>query len=70
MQTRMQSLIEAMLNTLSGFIVTMVAQSIIYPHFGIHTSIGQNFYLALIFTILSILRSYLWRRLFNRRAFK
>jgi len=68
MQTRIQSLIEASLNTLSGLVVTMLAQDIIYPFYNIHTTTGQNLSLALIFTVLSIIRSYIWRRLFNRRV--
>lgn len=68
MQTRTQSLIEAILNTLSGFVVTMIVQSLVYPLFNIHTSVGQNFNIALIFTFTSIARSYVWRRVFNRRA--
>lgn len=66
MQSRKHSLLESSLNTLSGFLITLIAQSLIYPAFSIHTTGAQNFQLALIFTALSIVRSYVWRRLFNR----
>jgi hypothetical protein len=64
-QSRTQSLIESTLNTLSGFAITMLAQSIIYPLYNIQTSFTINFSLAVWFTLLSIIRSYLWRRAFN-----
>lgn len=68
MQSRKHSLLESTLNTLSGFVITLIAQFYVYPLFAIHTTGTQNFQLALIFTALSIARSYIWRRLFNRIA--
>lgn len=65
MQSRKHSLLEATLNTLSGFLVTLIAQSFIYPLYNLQTSFYTNLHLASIFTILSILRSYIWRRAFN-----
>lgn len=65
MQSRRHSLLEATLNTLSGFVVTMIAQAYIYPLYHIQTTTLTNFSLALWFTLLSIARSYLWRRTFN-----
>lgn len=66
MQHRAHSFLEACMNTLTGFFVTLFAQEIIYPIVGLHTTGNQNFVLAVFFTLLSIIRSYLWRRLFNR----
>ena len=66
MQPRFHSFLEACMNTATGFLVTLIAQDIIYPIVGVKTSSHQNFVLALFFTVLSIVRSYLWRRLFNR----
>lgn len=68
MQPRHHSFIEACMNTLTGFFVTLFAQEIIYPIVGLRTTGHQNFVLALFFTALSIIRSYLWRRLFNRMS--
>lgn len=64
-QSRRHSLLESILNTATGFAVTMVAQDILYPLYGFKSSMSTNFALASWFTILSILRSYLWRRTFN-----
>lgn len=65
MQTRLQSLIEAFLNTLTGYLISVLAQLVIFPWYGIHLSLGQNMQIVALFTVISIVRSYFWRRLFN-----
>ena len=65
MQTRWQSMVEAFLNTLTGYIISVVAQVLIFPHYGIHLGLGENMQIVAIFTFISIVRSYFWRRLFN-----
>jgi len=65
-QTRLVSLIEASLNVGSGFIIAMVVwQLVVAPMFGYHVTIRDNAALTSIFTFVSIVRSYLWRRFFN-----
>lgn len=64
-QSRRHSLLESVINTLAGFLVAMAAQSILYPLYNIQSSTSTNFVLASWFTLLSILRSYFFRRLFN-----
>lgn len=66
MQTKTQSLIEATVNSVSGYLLAVLTQVLLFPLFGIHIPLGQNFVLAFIFTIISIARSYVVRRLFNR----
>ncbi len=65
MQTRLQSMIEAGLNTLTGYIISVIAQLFIFPLYGLHASLSQNMQIVAIFTAISIVRSYFWRRLFN-----
>lgn len=65
MQTRRQSLIEAGLNTLTGYIISVVTQVLVFPLFGVHLALGQNMVLVGVFTAISIVRSYVWRRIFN-----
>ncbi len=65
MQTRTQSLIEAMLNTLSGFVLAIIVGQLVYPWFGFTPSLAQNFWLTVIFTFVSVARLYAWRRMFN-----
>ncbi len=66
MQTRLQSLLEAWINVIIGYFVALAAQIIVFPWYGIEVSISQNLQIGLIFTIVSITRSYVVRRLFNR----
>lgn len=65
-QSRRDSLKEAVVSNSIGVVVAYIAQIIIFPLFGIHgVSPIQNAGLTLIFTILSIIRSYCVRRWFN-----
>jgi SNF family Na+-dependent transporter len=65
MQSRTHSLIEACANTASGFLVSLAAAHAVFPAFGCHITTAQNIGITLIFTVLSIARSYVWRRIFN-----
>lgn len=65
MQLRRHSLLEASLNTASGFIISIAAGYIIFPLLGWQISTAQNFEAVGMFTIISIIRSYVWRRAFN-----
>ena len=64
-QSRLSSLIEACLNTAIGFLVTICAQIVIFPLFGIHISFKTNMGVTTCFTVLSVARSYAVRRWFN-----
>jgi hypothetical protein len=65
MQSRQMSFIEAFLNTASGFITSLITQWLVFPWFNLHPSLKENLSLTAIFTAVSIVRSYLWRRFFN-----
>ena len=64
-QTRLASFIESCLNVLIGFGVALLSQLLVFPLFGIHIPLSQNLAIGLIFTVISIIRSYWVRRLFN-----
>ena len=66
MQKILQSLIEAWANVAVGYFVALAAQLIVFPLYDIDVSMSQNIQIGLIFTAVSIARSYLLRRLFNR----
>jgi len=66
MQTRRRSLTESITNTVAGFIVSLGIQLIIYPAMGIPVRFSQNIIITLIFTVASIGRGYLIRRVFNK----
>lgn len=67
-QSRRQSMIEAIAGTAIGFIVSVLASEVVYPAHGHHFTFAQNVSITLIFTVLSVVRGYLVRRLFNRLA--
>lgn len=65
-QSRKGSLIEALINVLIGFGINFTANLIILPMFGMETlTLEANFYIGLIYTAISIARSYVIRRWFN-----
>lgn len=64
-QTRIGSLIEAVVNVLIGFSINYVANLLVLPLFGFAVSAGQAFGIGLIFTVISVARSYAIRRWFN-----
>ena len=63
-QSRSASLAEAMTNVVVGFLVAMAAQQVIFPVFGIATTLAEDGVIALLFTTASLARSYAIRRLF------
>jgi hypothetical protein len=67
-QSRRMSLVEASANVACGFVLAVVIQGIVYPLFGISTTVETNAALAVIFTIASLTRSYLLRRAFEHAA--
>ena len=64
-QSRLMSLAEAITNVAVGYGVAVVTQILIFPIFGLHTSLGQNLAMGGIFTIVSLARSFLLRRVFE-----
>jgi hypothetical protein len=65
-QSRAASLVEATANVLVGYLVALAAQQLVFPLFAIHTTLAQDAGIAAAFTAVSLLRSYLLRRLFER----
>ena len=64
-QSRLMSLIEAITNVVVGYGVAVVTQILIFPIFGLQTTLGQNLAMGGVFTIVSLLRSFALRRLFE-----
>lgn len=50
-----------------GFGINFTANMLIFPLFGFHISPGANFALGLIYTVISVVRSYCIRRWFNAK---
>jgi len=68
-QTKTGSLVEALANIAVGFSINWCANMAILPLFGFHVTGGQAFGIGLIFTAISLVRSYVLRRWFNGLKF-
>lgn len=64
-QSRWMSLVEAVTNVLVGYGVAVATQWAVFPLFGLHATLQQNLVIGLIFTAVSLVRSYLLRRVFE-----
>ena len=64
-QSRLMSLVESITNVVVGYGVAVVTQILIFPIFGLHTTLAQNLQMGAIFTLVSIVRSFGLRRLFE-----
>ncbi|MCR9125965.1 MAG: hypothetical protein NXH82_07530 [Rhodobacteraceae bacterium] len=64
-QSRVMSLIESVANVIVGYGVAVVTQIMIFPVFGLHTTLAQNLKMGAIFTVVSIARSFALRRVFE-----
>ena len=65
MQSKKMSLIETLSSVAIGYIISLAAQMIIFPIFEIEVSLEDNLLIGLFFTVVSIVRGYYVRRLFN-----
>lgn len=66
-QSRTASLIEACVNVAIGLGINWIANMLILPLFGFNVTGTQALNMGLIFTVISIARSYVIRRWFNAR---
>lgn len=66
-QSRTGSLIEAGINILIGFWINYFANLVILPIFGFHITLTENLFMGLLYTVVSVIRSYAVRRWFDAR---
>ena len=62
----MWSLVESIIDVGSGFILAILILLYIFPFFDLHPTIMDSIGIALIFTVVSITRSWLWRLTFKK----
>lgn len=67
MQTVKNSFIESLINTLTGFIFSLIVQLTIFPFYNININFMDNIWITLWFTLSSIIRSFIIRRFFNKK---
>ena len=67
MQTKLESILEVLINVSTGFIVAMLVWKFVIPVFWPRMAgpMWENFFITALFTISSVGRGYLWRRFFN-----
>lgn len=70
MQTKKHSLIEAFVNVAVGYSVAVTSQVIIFPMYEVHITLEANLLIGVWFTLISLIRSYVLRRLFNLKTIK
>lgn len=64
-QSKKASMAEAATNILIGYGVNLAANFTIFPYYGWEISLKQNLTIGVFFTIVSFVRSYCLRRLYN-----
>jgi len=65
-QSKKQSIFESVIQTLIGLATSILVQITIYPLMGIPVSFNQNLIITAVFFIVSLVRGYIVRRLFNK----
>jgi len=64
-QSRLMSLLESIANVLIGYGVAVATQMAVFSLFGLAVTVTENLLIGLIFTVVSIVRSYALRRGFE-----
>lgn len=68
MQSKCMSFLEAAANIIAGYGLAVVTQLAVFPLFGMKISLSENLLIGGIFTVISLIRNYVLRRLFNALA--
>jgi len=65
-QTRLESFVESALNTLSGYFISLAMWLfVVAPIWDVNVTVGSSLSITAIFTVSSMVRSYVIRRWFN-----
>lgn len=66
MQNKKHSIVESITQTIIGLGTSITIQVILYPIMDIPVSFEQNLIITAVFFVVSIIRGYVVRRVFNR----
>lgn len=69
-QSRLASFAETVANTAIGFLVTLGANYVIFPAYDVKLTFNQNIQIVFWFTLLSVARGYVVRRMWNAEWWK
>ena len=64
-QTRKASLLETLLSTAIGYGVAVTTHAVVFPCFVLHVPFSHNLLIGAVFTVVSIVRGFGVRRLFE-----
>lgn len=64
-QSRLGSFVEAWGNVVVGFGINFLGNMYILPVFGLHPTVSEALGIGVVFTFISVARSYIMRRVFN-----
>lgn len=64
-QSWLMSLVEAGINVVVGYALAVGVQLLVFPLFGLEATLGQSLGIGAVFTLVSLVRGYLLRRLFE-----
>ena len=65
-QSKLGSVLEAAANIAVGYFISLLAQLVIFPFYGVTLPLHDNVMIGLWFTLVSFIRSYMLRRYFNK----
>lgn len=66
MQSVKGSAVESVANTIIGWVINYSANLLVLPLFGFNVTYSQAFHIGVIFTVISLVRSFVLRRVFNK----
>jgi hypothetical protein len=67
-QSRVMSLVEAVANVVVGYGLAVWVQLLAFPLFGLEATLRQSLGIGAIFTLVSLVRGHLLRRVFEAMA--
>ena len=67
MQTKKQSFIETIISVFVGWIIGVILNMLVLPLFDYDVSLTDGVLISIIFTVVSIIGSYIIRRWFNSK---
>lgn len=70
MQTKKQSMIESLTSTTIGWLIGVILNMLVLPLFDYDVNLTDGVLISIIFTAVSVVRSYAVRRFFNSKERK
>jgi hypothetical protein len=64
------SLIESITNVILGYVIALITQVLVFPLFALDVSVRSHLGIGLIFTLVSLVRSYVLRRVYEELSRK